>query len=265
MFIAGFANSNCQYNTANEPYKAHYLANSTDEMPMSTTIANNIAKLQQRISLAEQKYQRDHGSVQLMAVSKTKPASAIRKAAAAGVYHIGENYLQEALDKMAELSDLDLCWHFIGPIQSNKTRPIAEHFQWVHGVDRLKIAKRLSDQRPAELGPLNICLQVNVNDEESKSGVTLAELEELATAVTLLPNIELRGLMAIPKASNDPQEQQQNFAKVRQALMQLTAIAPSMDTLSMGMSGDMDAAIAEGSTMVRIGTDIFGARNQKPA
>ena len=225
------------------------------------TIANNIAKLQQRISLAEQKYQRDHGSVQLMAVSKTKPATAIREAAAAGAYHIGENYLQEALDKIAELNDLDLCWHFIGPIQSNKTRPIAEHFNWVHSVDRLKIAKRLNDQRPAELGPLNICLQVNINDEESKSGAKVSELDALATAIADLPNIQLRGLMAIPKACQDPQQQQQNFAMVRQAFEQLKSIAPQLDTLSMGMSGDMDAAIAEGSSIIRIGTDIFGARN----
>ncbi|WP_019528409.1 YggS family pyridoxal phosphate-dependent enzyme [Dasania marina] len=227
---------------------------------MSTTIAHNIAKLQQRISVAEQKYQRDHGSVKLMAVSKTKPAALVREAAAAGAYHIGENYLQEALGKIAELNDIDLCWHFIGPIQSNKTRPIAEHFDWVHGVDRLKIASRLSEQRPLSLPPLNICLQVNVNDEASKSGVSLAELPALALAVANLPQLQLRGLMAIPKASSDEQEQRRNFAQVASVFKTLQNQLPQLDTLSMGMSGDMDAAIAEGSTIVRIGTDIFGAR-----
>lgn len=227
---------------------------------MSTTIEQNIAKLQQRISVAEQKYQRHHDSVKLMAVSKTKPAALIRIAAAAGAYHIGENYLQEALDKIAELKDLKLCWHFIGPIQSNKTRPIAEHFDWVHGVDRLKIAQRLSEQRPSNLAPLNICLQLNVNDEASKSGIPLGEVEQLAAAVAQLPNIRLRGLMAIPKATDDEQEQRNNFAMVAKALSALQANLPELDTLSMGMSGDMEAAIAEGSTMVRIGTDIFGAR-----
>jgi PLP dependent protein len=234
-------------------------------MHMSSTIENNIAKLQQRISLAEQKHLRDHGSVQLMAVSKTKPAEAVREAVAAGAYHIGENYLQEALDKIDTLNDLDICWHFIGPIQSNKTRPIAEHFDWVHGVDRLKIAKRLSEQRPEGLPPLNICLQVNINDEESKSGVKLAELTELASTVTALPNIQLRGLMAIPNATSDEQEQRANFAKVNKAFNGLRATITTMDTLSIGMSGDMEAAIAEGSTIVRIGTDIFGARSAKPA
>ncbi|MCR8922461.1 YggS family pyridoxal phosphate-dependent enzyme [Dasania sp. GY-MA-18] len=232
---------------------------------MATTIAQNIAKLQQRISVAEQKYQRDHDSVKLMAVSKTKPAALIREAAAAGAYHIGENYLQEALEKIIELKDLDLCWHFIGPIQSNKTRPIAEHFDWVHGVDRLKIARRLSEQRPPSLPALNICLQVNVNDESSKSGVSLAELPELALAVAELPQLQLRGLMAIPKASTDQQEQRHNFAQVANAFKALQSQLPQLDTLSMGMSGDMDAAIAEGSTIVRIGTDIFGARATPPA
>ncbi|MGK0440869.1 MAG: pyridoxal phosphate enzyme (YggS family) [Pseudohongiellaceae bacterium] len=234
-------------------------------MHMSNTIESNLIKLQQRISLAEQKHQRDHGSVQLMAVSKTKPAEAIRQAVAAGAYHIGENYLQEALDKIDTLRALHICWHFIGPIQSNKTRPIAEHFDWVHGVDRLKIAKRLSEQRPTGLPPLNICLQVNVNDEESKSGVKLDQLTELASAITELPNIQLRGLMAIPKATDDEQEQRANFAVVNTAFNMLRDTITSMDTLSIGMSGDMEAAIAEGSTIVRIGTDIFGARSVKPS
>ena len=231
---------------------------------MSTSIAQNISKLQQRISLAEEKYQRDHGSVQLMAVSKTKPAEAVREAVAAGAYHIGENYLQEALDKITALADLDICWHFIGPIQSNKTRPIAEHFNWVHGVDRIKIARRLSEQRPETMPPLNICLQVNVNDEASKSGVPLAQAAALASEISALPNIVLRGLMAIPLASQDEAQQRANFAKVRATFEQIKNQIDSLDTLSMGMSGDMDAAIAEGSTIVRIGTDIFGARALRP-
>lgn len=195
-----------------------------------------------------------------MAVSKTRPAAMIRQAAAAGITHIGENYLQEALDKQPQLDDLALCWHFIGPLQSNKTRAVAEHFDWVHSVDRLKLAQRLSDQRPARLGPLNICLQVNISAEASKSGSRLSELAQLATEVAALPNLCLRGLMAIPQASCDPQQQRQAFAAVRGAAAKLQQCHDTMDTLSLGMSNDMEAAIAEGSTLVRIGTDIFGTR-----
>ncbi|ARN73724.1 YggS family pyridoxal phosphate-dependent enzyme [Oceanicoccus sagamiensis] len=227
---------------------------------MSPSIPLNIAKLQQRIAEAEQKYQRKPGSVQLMAVSKTRPAAMIREAAAAGVTEVGENYLQEALDKQQELADLKLNWHFIGPIQSNKTRAIAEHFDWVHSVDRLKIAQRLNDQRPAAMAPLNICLQVNICDEPSKSGLGLTQLEDLAEQLVALPNLSLRGLMAIPRATDDITEQRRAFALLSKALDQLQPKYPSMTVLSMGMSKDMDAAIAEGASIVRIGTDIFGPR-----
>lgn len=173
----------------------------------------------------------------------------------------GENYLQEALVKIEALRGLDICWHFIGPMQSNKTRPIAEHFDWVHSVDRAKIARRLSEQRPTNLPPLQICLQVNVSDEASKSGVKLEELPPLVQAVRALPNLVLRGLMAIPEVSNNPEVQRSAFSKLHDALVELQALAPTMDTLSMGMSADLEAAIAEGATMVRVGTDIFGPRH----
>ncbi|MBJ7548429.1 YggS family pyridoxal phosphate-dependent enzyme, partial [Pseudomonas sp. OA3] len=194
----------------------------------------------------------------LLAVSKTKPAAAIREAHAAGLRDFGENYLQEALEKQTELSDLPLIWHFIGPIQSNKTRPIAEHFDWVHSVDRLKIAQRLSEQRPAHLPPLNICLQVNVSGEDSKSGCSPEALPELVKAVAALPNLRLRGLMAIPEPTDDIAAQHAAFAHLRQLRDDL---ALDLDTLSMGMSHDLGAAIAEGATWVRIGTALFGARD----
>ena len=201
---------------------------------------------------------RDPATVGLLAVSKTQPAAAIREAAAAGIRDFGENYLQEALDKQAELDDLPLTWHFIGPIQSNKTKAIAEHFGWVHSVDRLKIAQRLSDQRPAALPPLNICLQVNVSGEASKSGCAPQEVQQLARAITALPRLRLRGLMCIPAPSEDPAEQRAAFARLRQLRDEL---ALDLDTLSMGMSQDLEAAIAEGATWVRIGTALFGARD----
>lgn len=223
-----------------------------------STIAENIAKVRERIREAAQASQRDSQSVGLLAVSKTKPAAAVREAYAAGQRDFGENYLQEALAKQAELSDLDLVWHFIGPIQSNKTKLIAEHFHWVHSVDRLKIAQRLSEQRPAHLPPLNICLQVNVSGEASKSGCTPEELPALAQAVTQLPGLRLRGLMTIPEPSDDPQAQRAPLARLRQLRDQLHA---DLDTLSMGMSQDLEAAIAEGATWARIGTALFGARD----
>ncbi|WP_160012880.1 YggS family pyridoxal phosphate-dependent enzyme [Pseudomonas sp. 8BK] len=223
-----------------------------------STIAENIAKVGVRIREAAQASQRDCATVGLLAVSKTKPAAAIRQAFAAGTRNFGENYLQEALEKQAELSDLPLTWHFIGPIQSNKTKPIAEHFAWVHSVDRLKIAQRLSDQRPAHLPPLNICLQVNVSGEASKSGCNPDELPALAQAVTQLPNLRLRGLMTIPEPTDDPSEQRAAFARLRELQQDLNL---DLDTLSMGMSHDLEAAIAEGATWVRIGTALFGARD----
>lgn len=223
-----------------------------------STIADNIAQVRSRIRAAEQAAQRAEHSVQLLAVSKTKPAQALREAYAAGLRDFGENYLQEALGKQVELTDLPLIWHFIGPIQSNKTRAIAEHFDWVHSVDRLKIAQRLSEQRPAELPPLNICIQVNVSGEASKSGCTPADLPALASAISALPRLKLRGLMAIPEPTEERAAQDAAFAAVQhlQASLELP-----LDTLSMGMSHDLESAIAQGATWVRIGTALFGARD----
>ncbi|WP_460046525.1 YggS family pyridoxal phosphate-dependent enzyme [Pseudomonas sp. S2_H01] len=223
-----------------------------------STIAENISTLAERIHNAAQASRRDPGSVGLLAVSKTKPASDLREAYTAGLRDFGENYLQEALGKQTELSDLPLIWHFIGPIQSNKTRAIAENFAWVHSVDRLKIAQRLSEQRPADLPPLNICIQVNVSGEASKSGCTPEDLPALAQAISALPNLRLRGLMAIPEPTEDSDEQNAAFAAVRTLQDQLNL---PLDTLSMGMSHDLEAAIAQGATWVRIGTALFGARN----
>lgn len=223
-----------------------------------STIAENIAKVRARIREAAQAAQRDLATIGLLAVSKTKPAQAIREAHAAGIGDFGENYLQEALGKQQELADLDLIWHFIGPIQSNKTKQIAEHFQWVHSVDRLKIAQRLSDQRPAHLPPLNICLQVNVSGEASKAGCKPEELAALAQAVTQLPQLRLRGLMTIPEPTDDRTEQHAAFARLRELRDNLNL---DLDSLSMGMSHDLEAAIAEGATWVRVGTALFGARD----
>lgn len=223
-----------------------------------STIPESVAKVRARIREAAQASGRDPQDVRLLAVSKTKPAAALREAFACGQHDFGENYLQEALAKQAELAGLDLTWHFIGPIQSNKTRAIAEHFAWVHSVDRLKIAQRLSEQRPAQLPPLNICLQVNVSGEASKSGCQPAELTELAGAVAELPNLRLRGLMAIPEPTDDPAVQRAAFARLR---ILKESLGLDLDTLSMGMSHDLEAAIAEGATWVRIGTALFGARD----
>ena len=223
-----------------------------------STIADNIGLVSQRIRAAADAVQRDANSIHLLAVSKTKPAQAVREAYAAGMCDFGENYLQEALGKQAELTDLPLSWHFIGPIQSNKTRAIAENFAWVHSVDRLKIAQRLSEQRPADLAPLNICIQVNVSGEASKSGCTPADLPALANAISALPRLKLRGLMAIPEPTEDRAAQDAAFAAVRD--LQASLNLP-LDTLSMGMSHDLESAIAQGATWVRIGTALFGARD----
>ncbi|MFC3942003.1 YggS family pyridoxal phosphate-dependent enzyme [Pseudomonas gingeri NCPPB 3146 = LMG 5327] len=223
-----------------------------------TTIADNIASVAARISAAALACGRDAADIHLLAVSKTKPAAAVREAHAAGLRDFGENYLQEALGKQAELTDLPLCWHFIGPIQSNKTRAIAEHFDWVHSVDRLKIAQRLSEQRPPELAPLNICIQVNVSGEASKSGCAPADLPALVAAIGTLPNLVLRGLMAIPEPTEERAAQDAAFATVR--TLQDSLHLP-LDTLSMGMSHDLESAIAQGATWVRIGTALFGARD----
>lgn len=223
---------------------------------MPVEIAENIAKVRQRIRAACAACGREEASVTLLGVSKTRPAQDIRAAVSAGLPDIGENYLQEALAKMPALADLPVIWHFIGPIQSNKTRAIAESFAWAHSVDRLKIAQRLSEQRPAHLPPLSVCLQVNVSREDSKSGCDPAALPALAEAVRALPRLRLRGLMTIP----EPGAGSGAFETLRAALDALRQRWPELDTLSMGMSADFEAAIAAGATHVRIGTDIFGAR-----
>lgn len=224
-------------------------------------IDDQLAKVTARIHQAATAAGRNPQTVQLIAVSKTQPVAAVAEAYAWGQRVFGENYLQEALDKQTQLAGLpDIEWHFIGPIQSNKTRSIAAHFTWVHSVDRLKIAQRLSEQRPDELPPLNICVQVNIDDETTKSGISLTELPALVAAISQLPHLQLRGLMAIPAATNNPAQQRAAFAKLRSALESLNAQGYGLDCLSMGMSGDMEAAIAEGATFVRVGTDIFGAR-----
>lgn len=233
------------------------------------TIPTRIALIQERITRAEQRFDREPGSVRLLAVSKKKPAAAIRTAYDAGQRAFGENYAQEATDKIKDLAGIidirDAEWHFIGPIQSNKTRLIANHFAWVHSVERLSIAERLSGQRPPDLPPLAVCLQVNVSQESSKSGLCvstgLEKLSELALAVAELPRLHLRGLMTIPAPSQEFTAQRQPFRVLREALSELNAKGLTLDTLSMGMSDDLEAAIAEGATIVRIGTAIFGARD----
>jgi len=224
-------------------------------------LSERLASVQKRISQSTKSAGRPDGSVELLAVSKTKPAADIREVCNLGQRDFGENYLNEALQKQADLTDLDICWHFIGPIQSNKTRALAEHFDWVHSVDRLKIARRLSEQRPAELAPLNICLQINLDDEESKAGIALDELDALIKGIKLLPKIKLRGLMAIPAKQNSFAAQKASLLRLSKALLPYSHNDRDFDTLSMGMSADLDAAVAAGSTMVRIGTDIFGARS----
>jgi PLP dependent protein len=225
-----------------------------------TTIASNLQAVRTEIERSARQSGRSADEVKLLAVSKTFPANMLREAYQAGQRDFAENYVQEALDKMAMLQDLTIAWHFIGPIQSNKTRAIAENFSWVHSVDRLKIAERLSEQRPAHLPPLQMCMQVNISNEESKSGVASDDVEELAHAITKLPNLKLRGLMAIPAPSDDVATQRIGFAQLRQLRNRLNQQGLQLDTLSMGMSHDFAAAIAEGATMVRIGTAIFGNR-----
>ena len=228
-------------------------------------ISNNLQVVRADLAAAAQKVGRDPQQICLLAVSKTFRAEAVVEAVSAGQRSFGENYLQEAVDKIHAvqvlLPETALEWHFIGPIQSNKTRQIAENFSWVHSVDREKIAQRLSQQRPLTLPPLNICLQVNTSREASKSGVLPEDTVALAKCIGELKGLRLRGLMAIPEASEDPQEQRQAFRQLYELKQQIEAQGISVDTLSMGMSGDMDSAIAEGSTMVRIGSAIFGKRN----
>lgn len=217
--------------------------------------------VQDRIAQAASVAGRKPYDVNLLAVSKTFDADAVRTLATCGQREFGENYLQEALAKQAQLIDLQLVWHFIGPIQSNKTRSIAENFSWVHSVDRLKIAERLSAQRPADLPPLQVCIELNVSGETSKGGVTLMELPALADAVAALPRLQLRGLMAIPAPAPDVAGQRAAFRQVHEAFEGLNTRGHMLDTLSMGMSSDLEAAILEGATIVRVGTALFGERN----
>ena len=226
-----------------------------------STIAENIGMVRKWVSLAAQAVQRDENSINLLAVSKTKTAQDMREAYSAGIRDFGENYLQEALGKQTELTDLPLSWHFIGPIQSNKTRAIAKNFAWVHSVDRLKIAQLLSEQRPTNMTPQNICIQVNVSGEASKSGCTPAELPDLANAISALPKLTLRGLMVIPEPTENRATQDAAFTTARDLQNSLNL---PLDTLSMGMSQDLESAIAQGATWVRIGTALFGSRNYRP-
>ena len=226
-----------------------------------TDLAANLVAVRARVAAACAAAGRDGAGVTLLAVSKTQPAQIVALAAAAGQRDFGENYVQEGVAKVAALAALGLTWHFIGPLQSNKTREVAAHFDWVHSVDRLKIAQRLSDQRPANLPPLNVCVQVNVSGEASKSGVDFAALPDLMAAVAALPRLRLRGLMAIPEPSEEAAPLRARFAAMRAAFAALNAQGFALDTLSLGMSADLEAAIAEGSTLVRVGTAIFGARH----
>ena len=233
------------------------------DIALNESLGSSYDQARERLRSALEAAGRAQDAAKLLAVSKTKPAAMIRQVWQLGQREFGENYLQEALEKQTELADLDdIVWHFIGPLQSNKTRAVAEHFDWVHSVDRLKIAKRLSEQRPTHLAPLNICLQVNISREESKAGVLPEELEELAKEVATLPNLHLRGLMAIPAPAEGVDAQRQPLAALREALTSLQSSLPNapLDTLSMGMSDDLEAAILEGATLVRLGTAIFGAR-----
>ncbi|APE31042.1 YggS family pyridoxal phosphate enzyme [Halomonas aestuarii] len=226
-------------------------------------LSESLTAVRARLEEALRAAGRPADDARLLAVSKTKPAELIREAWHEGQREFGENYVQEALDKQAELADLDpIVWHFIGPLQSNKTRDVAEHFSWVHSVDRERIARRLNDQRPEALGPLDICLQVNISDEASKSGLSLDELPALAEAVLSMPRLRLRGLMAIPAPAEGLAAQRAPFARLREALEGLRERFPEapLDTLSMGMSDDLEAAVLEGATLVRLGTAIFGAR-----
>ncbi len=226
-----------------------------------TTIASNMQAVRDAIDAAARAAGRDPQDIKLLAVSKTFPAEDIRAAYAVGQRRYAENYAQEAISKIAALKDLDIEWHFIGPIQSNKTRPIAEHFSWVHSIERLKIAERLAAQRPENLPPLQVCIEVNISGEASKSGAAPDAVGALAQAVAALPQLKLRGLMAIPQPDSNPVQQHAAFAQLRQLQIDLIRQGIPLDTLSMGMSHDFPAAIAEGATLVRIGTAIFGARN----
>ncbi|MBS6033661.1 MAG: YggS family pyridoxal phosphate-dependent enzyme [Pantoea sp.] len=227
-----------------------------------TSIQHNLQQVRQRIAAAAARCGRAPEEITLLAVSKTKPASAVEEAAAAGQIAFGENYVQEGVEKVQALTaHPQLEWHFIGPLQSNKSRLVAENFAWCHTIDRQRIAQRLNDQRPVTLPPLNVLIQVNISDENSKSGIMLDAVSELAQQIAALPQLRLRGLMAIPAAESDYDRQLAVCQQMAEAFRQLQQDYPAIDTLSLGMSDDMEAAIAAGSTMVRIGTAIFGARD----
>lgn len=225
-------------------------------------IAENLSSISQRIQTAAEMASRQSDEVDILAVSKTHSAGKIREAYSAGLTRFGESYVQEAIPKIVELGELPLEWHFIGPIQSNKTRTIAEHFHWVQSIDRLKIATRLNEQRPAQLPPLNICVQVNISMESSKSGIVQQALQEFVEQLMNLPRLKLRGLMAIPQKTTNQDQQRALFAQMRRLYDDLNQQAFQLDTLSMGMTNDLEAAVMEGTTMVRVGTGLFGARNR---
>ncbi|MFC3851436.1 YggS family pyridoxal phosphate-dependent enzyme [Salinispirillum marinum] len=228
-----------------------------------SNIAERWQNIREKVDTTAKQAGRLPNEVTVLAVSKTFPADDVRAAWAAGAREFGENYVQEGVEKIAELDDLPAIWHFIGPLQSNKTRPVAEHFHWVHTVDREKIAQRLNDQRPSHLPPLQVCLQVNISADPAKSGVSIDELAPLAQQVAQLPNLTLRGLMTVPALDLDDTALSAQFAQMQQAFKALQSLHPDMDTLSMGMSDDMALAIQHGSTCVRIGRGIFGHRERK--
>ncbi|KHF25537.1 YggS family pyridoxal phosphate-dependent enzyme [Solemya velum gill symbiont] len=226
-----------------------------------TRISDNLSTINERIHTTALRCGRSPDEITLLAVSKKKPVGTIREAWDAGQRRFGENYVQEAIEKITALHDLPIEWHYIGSIQSNKTRLIAENFDWVHGVDSLRQAHRLSSQRPADLNPLNICLQINISNEESKGGIDIQETESIATEISRLPNVQLRGLMALPAPTNNLQQQAGIFSQMQQLFEQLNSKGLNLDTLSMGMSNDMEEAIRHGATIVRVGTAIFGQRD----
>jgi len=231
---------------------------------MTTSLASRLTAAQQRLADAARLAGREPATIHLLAVSKTQTADVVRAAYDAGLRAFGENYIQEAVDKQP-LLPADIEWHCIGPVQSNKSKLVAEHFDWCHTVDTLKLAERLNNQRPPDMPPLNVCIQLHVGGEDNKSGIGADEVTAVAAAIAGLPRLRLRGLMTIPPASDDPAEQRRWFAEARAVYEQLRARQSGIDTLSMGMSGDLEAAIAEGSTMIRVGSALFGARPQKAA
>ena len=231
-----------------------------DAIMMPSELERNISEVDRRIRAAEQASGRAAGAVSLLAVSKTKTSELVRQAHGFGLSAFGENYAQEMAEKAAVLADLPLSWHFIGPIQSNKTALIAEVSDWVHSIDRLKVARRLNEQRPGDKAPLNVLVQINTSNEDSKSGVRPDAAPELMAAINELPGLRLRGLMTIPAATTNQTEQREPFRHLRELMNQLSDSLPQLDTLSMGMSGDLEAAVSEGANIVRVGTDIFGAR-----